>query len=96
VESAIEGDQGFAVTIATDLPDHIAMFSESASRAVVGVAPEYEATFTSLAESHGVLASRLGETGGPRVVFAGMFEATVAELREVHETAIPRLLGEAV
>ena len=30
------------------------------------------------------------------MVFDGMFETTVAELSEIHETAIPRLLGEAV
>ncbi|MGZ8580180.1 MAG: phosphoribosylformylglycinamidine synthase subunit PurL [Actinomycetota bacterium] len=96
VESAIEGGNGFAVTIATDLPPHVALFSESASRAVVGVAPEHELALAGLAEAHGVPVARLGETGGPRVVFDGMFETTVAELREVHETAIPRLLGEAV
>jgi phosphoribosylformylglycinamidine synthase len=94
VESAIEGGHGFAVTIGTDLPDHVALFSESASRAVVAVAPEHEGGFRDLASSHGVLATRLGETGGPRVVFAGLFETTVADLRTIHETAIPRLLGE--
>jgi phosphoribosylformylglycinamidine synthase len=94
VESAIEGGHGFAVTIGTDLPDHVALFSESASRAVVAVAPEHEGGFLDLASSHGVLATRLGETGGPRVVFAGLFETTVADLRTIHETAIPRLLGE--
>jgi phosphoribosylformylglycinamidine synthase len=94
VESAIEGGHGFAITIGTDLPDHVALFSESASRAVVAVAPEHEGGFRDLASSHGVLATRLGETGGPRVVFAGLFETTVADLRTIHETAIPRLLGE--
>jgi len=96
VESAIEGGHGFAVTVATDLPDHVALFSESASRAVVGVALEHEGGFVDLAASHGVPATRLGETGGPRVVFAGSFETTVAYLREIHEAAIPSLLGEAV
>ena len=40
--------------------------------------------------------ARLGETGGPRVVFDGLFETSVEELREAYETAIPRLLGELV
>ena len=96
VESAIEGGHGFAVTIANDLPAHVALFSESASRVVLGVAPEREVAFVALAASHGVPATRLGETGGPRVVFDDMLEATLDELRDVHETAIPRLLGEAV
>jgi phosphoribosylformylglycinamidine synthase II len=96
VESAIDAGHGFAVTIESDLPAHVALFSESASRAVVGVAPEREPSFVSLAETHGVPVTRLGETGGPRIVFDGMVETTVAELREIHETAIPRLLGEVV
>ena len=44
---------------------------------------------------HGVPCTQLGETGGPRVVFDGLFETTVEELRDVFEAAIPRLLGEA-
>ena len=96
VESAIEGGHGFAVTISDDLPAHVALFSESASRVVLGVAPEREAAFQALVASHGVPATRLGETGGPRVVFDDMLEATLDDLRRVHESAIPRLLGEAV
>ena len=92
VEAAIECGQGFAVTIGTDLPPHVSLFSESASRAVVSVAPEHEPAVGELAGSHGVPLQRLGETGGPRVVFDGMFETTVAELTEIYEGAIPRLM----
>ena len=95
-ESAIEGGHGFAVTVGTDLPPHVALFSESASRALVSVAPEREPRFAELAAELGVPLSRLGETGGPRVVFDGLFETAVDELRETYETAIPRLLGELV
>jgi phosphoribosylformylglycinamidine synthase subunit PurL len=94
VESAIARGHGFAVTIAADLPAHVALFSESASRVVAGVAPEHEAAFVEIAATHGVPARRIGETGGPRILVDGMFEATVAELRDVHEGAIPRLLGD--
>jgi phosphoribosylformylglycinamidine synthase II len=95
-ESAIGDGHGFAVTISSDLPDHVALFSESASRAVVSVAPDREERVAELALEHGVPWTRLGETGGPRVVFDGMFETTVDELRAAFEGAIPRLLGEAV
>ena len=95
-EAAIADGHGFAVTISSDLPDHVALFSESASRAVVSVAPDREERMVELALEHGVPVTRLGETGGPRVVFDGMFETTVDELRDAFEGAIPRLLGEAV
>jgi phosphoribosylformylglycinamidine synthase II len=95
-ESAMSGGQGVAVTVPGDLPAHVALFSESASRAVVSVAPECEERLTALAAEHGVPLARLGETGGPRVVFDGLFETTVDELRETYESAIPRLMGEDV
>jgi phosphoribosylformylglycinamidine synthase II len=93
-ESAIEGGHGFAVTVGSDLPPHVALFSESASRAVLSVTPERAARFEEMAGEFGVPIARLGETGGPRAVFGGLFETTVEELREAYETAIPRLLGE--
>jgi phosphoribosylformylglycinamidine synthase len=95
-EAAIEGGQGFAVTVGGDLPAHVALFSESASRAVVSVDPSKEERLAELAAGHGVPLARLGETGGPRVVVDGVFETTVAALRDAYERAIPELLGEAV
>ena len=41
-ECAILGGHGFAVTLAGDLPPHVLLFGESASRVVVSVAPERE------------------------------------------------------
>ncbi len=93
-ESAIEGGHGFAVVVPGDLPPHVALFSESASRAVVSVGPEREDDLRSLAARLDVPATRLGETGGPRVVIEGMFETTLDDLREAYEGAIPRLMGE--
>ena len=93
-ESAIAGAHGFAVTVPGDLPAHVALFSESASRAVVSVVAERADELVDLAGRHGIACTALGETGGPRVVFAGLFETTVEELRDVYEGAIPRLLGE--
>jgi phosphoribosylformylglycinamidine synthase II len=93
VESAIEGGHGFAVAITSDLPDHVALFSESASRAVVSVEPACESLLVDMATDHGVQATRLGETGGPRIVFDGLLETTVAKGRAAYEEAIPRLLG---
>jgi phosphoribosylformylglycinamidine synthase II len=93
-ESAIGGGHGFAVTVPGDLPSHVALFSESASRAVVSLDPVDEPRFVALCAERGVPAVRVGETGGPRAVFDGLFEASVEELRDAWEGAIPRVLGE--
>jgi phosphoribosylformylglycinamidine synthase subunit PurL len=95
-EASIGGGHGFAVTLGSDLPAHVVLFSESASRVVVSVAPEREELLRELATAHGVQLTRLGETGGPRAVYDGLFEWTVQELQEAYETALPRLLGESV
>jgi phosphoribosylformylglycinamidine synthase II len=95
-ECAIAEGHGFAVTVPTDLPPHVALFSESASRAVVAVEPVDEDAFVRLAGSHGVPVARLGETGGPRAMIDGAVDVEVATLSDAWESAIPRLLGEAM
>jgi phosphoribosylformylglycinamidine synthase subunit PurL len=94
LESAIGGGHGFAVSLAGDLPSHVALFSESASRAVVSVDAADEEALVRLATEHSVPLARLGETGGPRALVEGLLDIPVDELREAWETAIPRLLGE--
>jgi phosphoribosylformylglycinamidine (FGAM) synthase-like enzyme len=94
-ESAILGGHGFAVTIDGDMPPHVLLFGESASRVVVSVVTEREGSLRGLAATRGVPFQRLGETGGPRAVIDGFVDATVTELTEVWERAIPRLLDSA-
>jgi phosphoribosylformylglycinamidine synthase len=93
-EAAILGGHGFAASLADDLPPHVLLFSESASRVVVSVRPEKEGSFRGLAATRGVPFERLGETGGPRAVIEGAIDVPVAELADVWEGAIPRLMGE--
>jgi phosphoribosylformylglycinamidine synthase II len=91
-ESALAGDTGFAVSLPGDEPWYVALFSESASRAVVSVAPEKAEAVEALAAAHHLPISRLGETGGPRMVFDSLLEMTVEEARSAHEDTIPKLL----
>jgi phosphoribosylformylglycinamidine synthase subunit PurL len=92
-EAALAGDCGFAVTLSGDLPAHVGLFSESASRAVVTVAPARTAAFEDLAGRHEVPFARMGETGGPRMVFGDVFEVSVAEVRQVFESSLPNLMS---
>jgi phosphoribosylformylglycinamidine synthase len=93
-ECAIAGDTGFAVGLPGDLPDHVTLFSESASRAVVAVAESRTEDLEAAVRRHGVPFSRLGETGGPRMVFGGAFELPVAEAAAVYESVIPALMSQ--
>ena len=92
-ESALAGDTGFAVSLPGDEPWYVALFSESASRAVVSVAPEKAEAVEALASAHQLPLSRLGETGGPGMVFDSLLEITVEDARSAHEGAIPKLLA---
>jgi phosphoribosylformylglycinamidine synthase II len=92
-ESALAGDTGFAVSLPGDEPWYVALFSESASRAVVSVAPEKAEAVEALASAHHLPLSRLGETGGPGMVFDSLLEITVEDARSAHEDAIPKLLA---
>ena len=92
-EAAIGGGVGFAVTQPSDLPAHLALFSESASRAVVSVDPGRAERLEELAAALAVPLARVGETGGPRVSIEGVVETTVDEVRAVYENAIPALLA---
>jgi phosphoribosylformylglycinamidine synthase subunit PurL len=91
-ESAMTADCGFAVSLPHDLPSHVELFSESASRAVIAVDPSRADAVEALAAEHEVPFARLGETGGPRMVFGDVFEASVSDAREVYESAIPNLM----
>jgi len=92
-ESAMAGATGFAVSLPGDVPWYVTLFSESASRAVVSVTPDRAEALEELAAAHDVPCSRLGETGGPRMVFDTLFETTVEEARAAYEGAIPTLLA---
>jgi phosphoribosylformylglycinamidine synthase len=92
-ESAIAGRTGFAISLRGDVPWYVRLFSESASRAVVSVAPEDAAALEALAADRGVPFARIGETGGPRMVFDTLFEVELAEAIDRYEGTIPRLLA---
>jgi phosphoribosylformylglycinamidine synthase len=92
-ESAIAGRTGFAVTLPGDLPPLVALFSESASRAVVSVDRDRAFRLEDLAASLHVPFSRLGETGGPRMVIDTVTELSLEEATAAHEDCLPKLLA---
>ena len=92
-EAAISGGTGFAASLRGDLPAHVELFAESASRAVVTVEPAKAEAFEALCAFHQVPFSRIGETGGPRLVFGEAFEISLAEAAALYESALPAALA---
>ncbi len=76
-----------------ELPAHVALFSESASRAVVTPHPGQEAELERLADRRGVPLTRLGLTGGSKLRFESMFDVSLADALIVYEGAIPTLMA---
>jgi phosphoribosylformylglycinamidine synthase subunit PurL len=71
-----------------------ALVSESASRALAAVTPAAAGRLRALAAAAGVPATRLGATGGDRLVVPGVLDLPLSRLRDAYEGALPRALGE--
>jgi len=96
-ECAIAGGVGFTATIPSDgLGPHVALFSESASRAVVTGRAGRESELEALAAEHGVPMTRLGLTGGSQLEFTGHFAVPLADALVEYEGTIPRLMSAAL
>jgi phosphoribosylformylglycinamidine synthase II len=76
----------------------VALFSESAGRALVAVPRSEELRFTDMCEARGLPWQRIGVVDGgpassPRLEIQGVLSLGLDELREAHEATLPRLLG---
>jgi phosphoribosylformylglycinamidine synthase len=95
VEAALR--RGVGVRVAPEGDPFVALFAESAGRALVAVDPQDEAGVVSLAGEHGVPVTRLGATTGQgddaALEVEGSFTVPLAELRAVWATTLPAALG---
>jgi phosphoribosylformylglycinamidine synthase subunit PurL len=90
-ECCLAGQAGCRVELPGD--PFTLLFSESAARLVVTVAPGAEAAFAALCERHAVPATVLGETGGDSLTVTGLFTVPLAELAGTHQRVLPALFG---
>ncbi|MDO5067520.1 MAG: phosphoribosylformylglycinamidine synthase subunit PurL [Propionibacteriaceae bacterium] len=92
VESALQGGHGFRIGLAGQDPT-VALFSESASRAVVSLPESSVERMVSVAEEHGVPLVRIGEVlAEPQAQVAGLFDLPLAELRTIWAAPIPEAM----
>lgn len=93
VEATLRHGQGVAVTLSEGDP-HVALFSESAARALVSLPAANVERFRALCDEHGVSCDQLGEvTQAPTLEVYGHFTLGLDELRQRWSEPIPRALG---
>ncbi|MBA2768081.1 MAG: phosphoribosylformylglycinamidine synthase subunit PurL [Sporichthyaceae bacterium] len=91
VEMALRRGIGAAVALPDDA--FVALFSESAARAVVSVPSDLVADVERLASSYAVPLTTLGTTGGSTLAVDGLFEIPLDELRSAWQGTLPALFG---
>src|SRR5262249_45761190 len=100
-ESCLRGDRGCEISLtgldsgSGSVDAFTALFSESAARALVSLAPGREDEFAALCAEHGVPATVLGTVGGSSLTVtadgdAG-FTAPVSDLRQAWTGVLPAL-----
>jgi phosphoribosylformylglycinamidine synthase II len=94
VEMALRADSGARVALPAMTDPFVLLFSESAGRAVVVVAPGDEARLAELCVEHGLPLTRIGDVMPHErtLQFDGLFAVSIDELRTVHEATLPAVL----
>jgi phosphoribosylformylglycinamidine synthase len=97
VESCLRRDVGAAVRLPDDVDPFVALFSESASRALVAVSEQSVAEFAALCETHGVPQAPLGVTEGvgdaATLSVDGLFEVSLADVRAAWSSPLREAFG---
>ncbi|MGH3567137.1 MAG: phosphoribosylformylglycinamidine synthase subunit PurL [Pseudonocardia sp.] len=96
VEACLVGGHGARVAPAAELDPFVALFSESAGRVLVAVAPDLADAVLVRAATMGVAALRLGVTGGDALEIDGLPALPVSELRTAWEATLPALFDPGV
>ncbi len=91
VESCLRHDVGCRVQLAGD--PFVALFSESAARVLVTVAPEDEERLFELAAEHGVPVTSLGVTRVGDLSVTDLFDVGLQELRTTWSATLPTALA---
>jgi phosphoribosylformylglycinamidine synthase len=93
VESCLRGDSG--ARIALDGDAFVALFSESAGRAVVAVSPGQQDQVTALCSRHGVPVQEIGVVEGDALSVRDVLEIPLSELRAAADATLPAIFGPA-
>jgi phosphoribosylformylglycinamidine synthase II len=91
VEACLVG--GVGATVGLDGDPFVALFSESAARAIVTVPDDEIDELRALCARHDVPVAEIGTTGGGELRVDGAFDVTLRELRAVWQATLPAAFG---
>jgi phosphoribosylformylglycinamidine synthase subunit PurL len=97
-ESCLRGGNGARIVLPDTVLDtagdpFVALFSESAGRAVVAVPRSEELRFTDMCTVRGLPVARIGVVDGDALEVQGQFSIPLAELKAAHTGTFPALFG---
>jgi phosphoribosylformylglycinamidine synthase subunit PurL len=87
---------GCRVALKSQLRADALLFGEDASRVIVSYRPDDRERVEAICSAAGAPFEDIGQVGGTALIFEGVLEAKVADLRETWSSSIPRLVGEGI
>ncbi len=93
VECCLGRNRGARVELPSGKEAFVALFSESAARAIVSVPVAHRSAVTALAEVHGVPMAEIGTVGGSSLRINADIEIPLSELRQAHTATLPAAMA---
>jgi phosphoribosylformylglycinamidine synthase II len=93
VEACLLGGIGARIVLPEELDPFVALFSESAARAIVAVPRTEEVRFTDMCTARRFPHARIGVVDGDTLEVQGQFAIPLAELHEAYQATLPRLFA---
>ncbi|GIH13355.1 phosphoribosylformylglycinamidine synthase subunit PurL [Rugosimonospora africana] len=93
VEACLRHGVGATIALPESVEPAVALFSESAGRALAVVTRGHDKAFTALAEEHGLPWAAIGVVGGSSLAVREQFSVPLDELRTAWSGTLPALFG---
>ncbi len=84
---------GIEAKISSELKEHQVLFSESQSRFVISIKPNFKSDFESLCNSNNIIFQSIGETGGNELNINDLFNISLSKLIDVYYNTLPEIMN---
>ena len=84
---------GINAKILSELNENELLFSESQSRYIVSIKPEFKSEFESLCNSNNIIFQSIGETGGNELNINDLFNISLSKLMDVYYNTLPEIMN---